>query len=413
MEGGNLIRENHYGVTTEERPDGSETRRMRTSTGDLVQIHTSAIPVGGSANDRTITVVDSTGTYVSTDGGESYTQRGADGRFTDGPVSVRRGIDDYGNYWSSNDCLPDRHVEARTPQADRFHARQREIEERYGVRITPPDVSYPAVGADGVTLTTRQPTMLDLDALERSLSRSTRDNNDGLEFAFIRDTPAARSVQARGRYVARDTNYIELFDWQHSSRGPNGVEGVIDHELAHHEQQIDGQDGGRWNAELNRLYHEMGWTGERLRDHDGNLWTWVPARRQEPEHWTSPSSSQPLSPRQMRERAQVRPPSDYFTAPWEMHAEAVRLYRTDREALMRENPDLYARIRTSDQDQIDRRHGTNSGGGSRMIRDLDGRIIANTAQDRRRISAAERDWQASQWRVPVATARRPQPVARN
>lgn len=393
MEDGNIVRENNRGVRDLERPDGSTVRSIVTRSGERVTMETSAIPDGGTASDRTIRITDNRGTFVSQDNGQNWAQRDENEVFTGGVHGGGMGIDEYGNFWHSWSSNPsERIVTERTFEAERFQSRVNEIQQRHNVRIAPADLSYTSAGRDGAALMTRQPTYLELDALDRALSRNPRDTDDGLNIAFLRDTPDSRRTGAWGRYVSPG-NLVEIYDLHNYGRGRNGIEGVIEHELAHHEQSEAARRGGRDRASLDLLYQNMGWDNGRIRDLDNNLWTYDFENR----NWTATIDGEPatISSSEMRERARVRPPSNYFTSSWEMHAEAVMAFRTDRQNLMNDNPQLYSMIRDWDQDQLDRRYGSNADGTPRMIRDIDGTVISNTQENRRRIRNEENSWRVN------------------
>jgi hypothetical protein len=385
QENGNIIRENaDNGVTTVERPDGSHSRIITTSSGERIEINTHAVSDPTSRQNRMVTVTDGSGTWVSTDNGNSYTNPETNETF-DGSLT----IDEYGNY-ESFQFPKERHLLGQSPVAERHSARVRQIEERFNVRITPPDEGHPNLPQD-IRLTTRQPTMNELDALERVLARGRSRDNDGLRISFYRDDANSRRVDALGRYRSGES-LIEVFGNQPAS-GWHGVEGVLEHELAHHEQAEATRQGGRAQADLDSTYQSMGWEGNRLRDRDGNLWTvggtW------DARTWTATINGVPttITNAQMRERTRIYPGSTYFTTPGEMHAEAVSRFRTDRQSLMNESPEMYTIARAWDQGQIDARHGTENGR-SRMIRGLDGRLVANTPENARQIRESETTWRA-------------------
>jgi len=192
------------------------------------------------------------------------------------------------------------------------------------------------------------------------------------------------------------------------------------HELSHHEQhsslgKLTGEMVGKGSTpESRKLADEMGWelskkTGRPVfRDKDGGRWARVQPDNAPP-YWEHDSGTAPKDKRQriddfeMRERAEVKPPTFYNDTPHETHAESLAAFRIGereqfrggRRQLAEESPKLYDAIRRYDQQVIDKSFGKNENGESKMIRAIDGTLVENTPEARRAIEERERYWR---WR---------------
>jgi hypothetical protein len=88
---------------------------------------------------------------------------------------------------------------------------------------------------------------------------------------------------------------------------------------------------------------------------------------------------------EVRENALVRPPTDYFTAPDEMLADSLMLYRVGeigRKELMKSGIELYNVVKDFDQSEIDSRFGKYDDGSSKKIRMPNGVLSDNNAEAR-------------------------------
>jgi hypothetical protein len=187
------------------------------------------------------------------------------------------------------------------------------------------------------------------------------------------------------------------------------LEGTLQHELVHHEQEMNwgiGAWGGKKApAETRQLLQDFGWTYDegsqqyRLLDKKGGQWQRVEDKEGNSK-WAPIVDGQPVPERaissaEMREQAKVKPATDYFTYPWEAHAEAQSMFRHNRQQLWSENKDLYKLMQQYDQREINRRFGTENGQ-PKMIRGADGDIVPNTPEHRKAVQELERRFATTQ-----------------
>lgn len=192
------------------------------------------------------------------------------------------------------------------------------------------------------------------------------------------------------------------------------------HELAHHEQPSKfgkmGQHmlGKDSTPESRKMAEDMGWKWSEkdkamaMEDKDGKLWVRKEGQRgpgggREDDYWTPEGGKgKRISDSQMRDRAKVRPSSNYFDNPHETHAEALALYRIGerdqfkggRRYLAQDSPQLYDATKKYDQKVLDGSFGKHPNGESKMIRSIDGTIVENTPEARRAVEERERLWRA-------------------
>ncbi len=199
-ENGNIVMVNNSGVRTEIQPDGTNTRSIRTSSGETVSITQS--------RDLT-TVSDQTGTWMSNDGRNFWNE---DGETWSGSIN----LDDTGNYWVQRDGDETMTLEGRSREGDvrraqeqQIDQRTRQIESRFNVQIARPGTYYD--NPDGSHMTrSRRPTSDELDVLERSLARDRSNPIGNLLIRFIQDDAVSRLGPAN-RYVPGE-NRIDLYN---------------------------------------------------------------------------------------------------------------------------------------------------------------------------------------------------------
>jgi hypothetical protein len=93
-----------------------------------------------------------------------------------------------------------------------------------------------------------------------------------------------------------------------------------------------------------------------------------------------PSKAPHLTNAEVRQRALIKPPTDYFTAPDEELADSLMLYRVGedgRKQLMSSGLQLYNVVKGIDQSEIDARFGTNGDGTAKKIRMPNGSLADN------------------------------------
>ncbi len=211
---------------------------------------------------------------------------------------------------------------------------------------------------------------------------------------------------------------------------PDSLEGAITHELGHHQFAKLGYNANAKVSEVDRdlspsgaaLVQRMGWVRRldekdadynwllegKHKDLNGNNASYLPESnglffefmRKQKEGGIVNSAGkvvpadqgQRLSEDAMRQEAVIKPPTWYFEAPEEEYAESVKLFRLggdNRKALLDDSRTLYAIIKQNDQREIDQAYGKNADGTSKLLRDLDGHLVPDTAANRKRIAAFE------------------------
>ncbi len=376
------------GVTTVSHNDRSTTTSMIGANGQRIEI---------LKNEDGINVkcIDSSGTWTSSDG--SFWTNTDTG---DTNSSTAR-IDEFGRYL----ITVEGHTEVLGAQSRELEAvliRQQRLTDLYGVRFPQPGE---AKSYDSKDLTLRPPTIEELDCLSDMLLQNRQMDVRGMRFSFVQSSISTDNYFLWGVYqhTGHETKPdMLLFPRNTQIRGWDALEGTLQHELVHHEQYMrwgTGHWGGQGsNAEANQLMTDFGWirlpgTGTyRIIDKDGGHWqNNTTSGRWEPVVDGVPVPGSAITSRAMRERALVRPSTNYFTQPWEMHAESMAMYRFHGRQLWSENSDLYDVMKRYDQREINRTLGTKHGR-PRSIRGVDGDIVPNTAQNRRSVEEMEQSW---------------------
>lgn len=385
------------GVTYSTRQDGSWTASIVTGGG--VRYEVTYGRDGNPTGCRTGNLV-----YTSADGGNTWTEV-ASGQVYRG----RCGIDPYGQYWEHPQG-GDRRIVTRASELDRVERRQRQLTERYGVIFPRPGE---VVQYSNQPYTTRPPTIAELDCLEDVLRRNGQMNLRGLRFCFVQATRSTDNLSLWGVYQRQgnegNPQVLLMPSATRTIRGWNALEGTIEHEIVHHEQyNLWGRH--EWGSAQSPLFtrellREMGWVYDaasgqsRILDRESNQWQYnYTAGRWEQVVGGHPDPRRTLTSAELRERAQVRPSTEYFTTPGEMHAEGLSMFRMDRRMLFDQNSRMYEIIKRWDQQLIDARYGTHNGQ-PRMIRAIDGSIVPNIEPNRRAVAETEAQW-SSAFRPP-------------
>jgi len=286
--------------------------------------------------------------------------------------------------------------------------KQRELSERYGITFAQPGDTR-TIDFEGMrppeTIIAGRPTMQQLQTLESVLRDNPQMNPRGVKIWY-----ATNDLPAGGQYSRQGgERNLTLFPSLNEKPvdGPASQRQVITHEFAHHEQQEEWGHDGRGSSgitpEKAELMRRMGWrptadgtnNGGVLLDRDGTAWRGVDEPMSDdwqPHHENGEPDPRRLSSAELRERAAVRPPSDYFYYFDEVHAEAASLYRTTREDFARESPGMYQAIKDYDQGLLDRRFGRSADGNPNFVRDLSGRVVPYSATVAAEIEAKEREW---------------------
>ncbi|MBU6453489.1 MAG: hypothetical protein KGS72_17045 [Cyanobacteria bacterium REEB67] len=281
----------------------------------------------------------------------------------------------------------------------------------------------------------REPRLPELAVLDRSLSKSLPghlmpDGKTAAKFNFIADRDVERaSFGGLFEFQGGTPNIFlhnELLqnkpmtnrdpDWMKREDGTrrNSMETIVTHEIAHNgDHKVRSADK---NFEAN-VREKLGWVRYRpgdfyeagthlLQGKEGGLYSYSPARAQ----WTLTDangeaidrSGAPARPGEeirytndeMRNRALVRPISNYFDRPTEMIMEGVAHYRTGgdtRAALLRTSPVLYEQVKRQDEQEIAMHYGRDAAGRSAMLRMPDGLLSPRSAESEAAVAKYERE----------------------
>lgn len=427
-EQGNYTFENRdYGVTTTMTRDGRTTVSMRAQNGENFSL---------TRNERGETVSFTTLAGEWTRSGNAWrNERTGDVRH--GNVALT----DFGQFTFSGTengrQISDR--PHRTEQMARAEALRSSIERTYGVEIMRPGdprTDYRRRNIAGM------PTEEELSTLQSVLERTDHETYRGMRIWFVRpDEMRPGDAQAHyGHYVreaaagqhrcsgcaaghvrATEGHMVIMPSARQSTNEWQGLEGLLLHELMHHEQgQRFGHSNNAWGRKgdspvVHDSARRAGWVyserhGESLlRDREGGLWRY----HETSDRWRWSGGIQPIGPRrlnsdQMLERAAIRPATRYNTSPDEGLAEGGAMFRMavrtnrpgtddthrDRQYLAENSPDVYRVVRNLDQDSIDRspRYAADENGNSRYVRDLRGRVVPISDSVIGEIQQAEAGW---------------------
>lgn len=426
-----------YGVKQINAPDGSVTRTITNSSGDTFSVTRDKKGVPTAFSDKS-------GEWVND--GSNWTNK-TTGEKKSGTVALT----EYGEFRfkpNKGDATV-----AQTPQYEQIQRLQRDITEKYGVQFAKPgekkDLNPPGTPRSEAEppAIAGVPTVAELETLGNVLRNTPHENYKDMKMWFIRpdenqtDTLGAytndrmgghQGCACHGKGLKRTDGDMMVFPMaRQETKGVEGLEGTLYHELGHHEQfrrfttSMAGETPA--NPDAKKLMEDMGWQYSPrhkewlLKDDSKGLWKFgQPKGPGEEPMWRwvggekPPDNQKRLYSDEMRERALVKPITSYFDNPGENHAEALAMFRIGvndkpqggRQFLATESPKLYEVTKNYDQKIINDKFGKNSDGSPRMVRDLDGRVVENTEAVRARIQRQEEQWR---WEIPV---RVPIPVPR-
>jgi hypothetical protein len=277
----------------------------------------------------------------------------------------------------------------------------------------------------------REPTIQELVGLESGLQRSQpsgqNENGEPLKLYFAQEV----TLEGSAAYVTQvDGERIVVF--QPYTQRINGgmMNDLVIHELAHvgdHMAHTESDGGGiidwidnflptgeivtdreeyaeqlGWHRENNRwiietedgrFFHQPDFTSDQFYqtnedgqyiDEDGNV-------------VENPEDAVAIDESDLAEIALVKPATDYFTTPFEHHAEAIEFYRNGEEGRMElymMNPELYNIIKEADQREIDAAYPPNADGTPSMIRLPDGSLGENTPDNQQAVADFEAEAEA-------------------
>lgn len=426
---------NDYGMKSTLSPDGNVTRTMTNAAGENFSVTRNKQGVPIAYTDRT-------GEW--TGDGKNWTNAKT-GERKSGTVSMT----EFGQFKFKPDGGPEQ-VE-QTPQLERINKMQEEICREFNVVFAKPGEWKPNDDRDKGKPETAKlhagvPTEAELKVLQEVLRNTNHENYRGMKMWFIRPDEnnatyyahyegttsgnAHDSCACHSRGARQDATNGELTILPKSRQhlnGFNGVEGVLYHELGHHEQRLGvGEDditSPKASREGRQLAAAMGWAwskahGDVFLDKNNNPWKF----NEKKDKWDWAGAKPPndgvttISNKQMRDRAKVTPMTTYNDSPFETHAEAVSAFRIgetgnpkevgDRRLLAINSPQLYEAIKKYDQDMINKTHKPGPDGRPTHIRGLNGRIIENTSENQQTIANRENVWRLERESMPPKTRRR-------
>lgn len=399
---------NDYGIRSKFLPDGTSSREIKTSTGEkyLVQRNQQGRPISFS---------DPSGNWRGD--GTNWTNS-ATGEKRTGNVTLT----EHGEFRFQSKT---ENTTVQSTQLEQIKRLEKDISTTYGIRFGKAGEAIP----DGEGARNGVPTEAELKVLADVLKKTNHENYNGLKVWFVRPTEnkenyfgyyGNESNNGKGNHACSGGcshssgagrtaggEMVVLPKARQEARGTEGLEGTLLHEFVHHEQgQRYGNNtewGGKYSTpEARELAGRLGWdynpglNEHLLRDKDGGQWRYDENR----DNWfkyKGENNSERLTNQQMKERALIKPISDYFPYPYEHHAEGLAMFRMgvgedpkggDRQTLAQRSPELYKIIKQYDQEAIDFKHG----GNPREIRNLNGHLVPNNEENRRRILEAERAW---------------------
>lgn len=397
-----------YGVQSKFLPDGTSSRQIKTPSGETysVQRNQQGVPISFSAP---------SGNWRG-DGANWINETTGEKR------AGRVNLTEHGEFRFESKTEK---TIVQSPQLERIKSLESELSQKYGIKFGKAGEQIP----DGEGAINGVPTEAELKVLDDVVKKTNHENYQGMKIWFVR--PNENKENYFGYYGNESNNgkgshscsggcahsngtartaggdMVVLPKARQEPRGTEGLEGTLLHEFVHHEQgQRYGhqtQWGGRNSTpEARELAGRLGWVynpalkEHLLLDQNGGQWRYDENKDNWFKH-RGANTSERLTNQQMKERALIKPISDYFPYPYEHHAEGLAMFRMgvgedpkagDRRTLAQTSPELYKIIKQHDQEAIDRKHG----GDSKEIRDLNGHLIPNTENNRRRILEAERAW---------------------
>lgn len=419
-----------YGVKQTNTRDGSVTRSITNNEGDTFSVTRDKRGVPTAFTDKS-------GDWVGD--GNNWTNK-ATGEKKAGSVALT----EYGEFRfkpNKGDAIV-----AKTPQYEHIQRLQRDLSEKHGVQFAKPgekkDLNQPGTPPEErePPAIAGLPTVAELETLGKVLQNTPHENYKGVKMWFIRpdenqtDTLGAytsdiagahQDCSCHGKGLKRTDGDMIVYPMaRQETKGVEGLEGTLYHELGHHEQFK------RFSASLmfgdaptgpdaKKLMEDLGWQYSQrhkdwlFKDATKGLWKFEQPNGpgQEPQwRWVGgeppPDKQKRLDSLELRERALVKPITPYFNNPGENHAEALAMFRIGmndkpqggRQYLATESPKLYEVTKNYDQKIINDKFGKNPDGSPRMVRDLDGRVVENTEAVRARIQRQEDQWRAE---IPV------------
>lgn len=279
--------------------------------------------------------------------------------------------------------------------------RIKEVESTFNVDINT-NVGEKRVDGDD-TFTIRKPSFEELDALSDALYRSQPDSLTGEKDEKLKVNFTDGPGDATGGFFAGKHEFwaVNLQEFDTATK-----QKVIEHEIAHHGQDFSDPEHGGDDYYEKLGYQKIGKDEWAVQTKSNQLYTWNDetkqfVRRDSKGNYLDADGNKvdkdkadQISGEEMRERALM--PHLHETqpeAPWEFDAEAKAYFRHSeayRTQLYVTSPDAYFQIKERDQQQIDKAYGKDENGRSKWIREPNGTLVPNTADNRQAVSDYER-----------------------
>jgi hypothetical protein len=286
----------------------------------------------------------------------------------------------------------------------------------------------PNKSVPGPMLHARAPRLSELMGVEAALRGSQPSQflgtkgQSGLKFYFLKTPTYGKDTHDAGLWASDERNKPSVFfepdSWADRpitaadaiQKGTNikaSFEALASHEIAHNAEW----NMGLWDLDkLKPIAEQIGWTISTevppywlLKGRSGEFYRLTDAGLSDDKDWIrcdvkgnaldqsgqivdeNNAAATHLTKEEVRERALVRPPTDYFTAPDEMLADSLMLYRVGdlgRKELIKSGSQLYSVVKNLDQSEIDSRFGTAADGSPKKVRLPNGDLIDNNVQSR-------------------------------
>lgn len=335
-------------------------------------------------------------------------------------------------------------LEANKRLREITQAKQEELEAKYHVafsrqnedvekQITKVNVDNTFERSDAM-IHARTPRLDEIYGIEAALKHSapsyvSKDGKQPVKFYFLEDQLVKGDKSSTlANYVNKDKDSRPaVYFWPNSSSSrpiteedlkKNGlpeeysIESLLTHELGHSSQYRLGWDN---SEKLEKLSNDMGWAPyEDPNTHetvwlikgngddryklaaDGEQWLRTNKAGDLVDKAGNPvkeeKDAEHLSPSDVRKKALIPPPSDYFDNACEMAAEGFMMFRTSaerRKHLMETSPEFYTFIKAQDQADINVAFGTKADGNPEMIRNKDGNLVENNGSNRQAVTDFE------------------------
>lgn len=371
------------GVTNSILKDGTSTKSIVTANGVKYSI----------TKDKTDTQIASKIGDEEWHSKNGVTWTGPDNQVWNGNIAIDR----FGQYTESP-IGAEQKIKARSKELSKVIERQETIEKDWGVKITKPGEQIRRYEKD---YTCRAPTEAELNTLEKILYRNQQMNVKNLTVTFVQAGKNTDGGTLWGSYRRTDDKGQVVVMPKHTrANGWTALEGTLEHELVHHEQ-YENWGASEWGAKsapefTKELNSKMGWRYDTsksryaISDRDDKEWIrregeWLPLVGGKPDLKKGINSDA------MRQIAKVRPSTNYFTNPGEMHAEGMSMFRMERQMLFKESPQLYDVCKTWDQSLIDARYGKTDGK-SNYIRNEKGMLVEGSKANIDAVLKAEEEW---------------------